>query len=506
MPFTSATLNSNDLPCWRHGIGLIADDLTGACDAALPFLNAGAGVWLYNQTLHQESTELRLPEASPQLSNAVLAINGASRHLDAPDILDHLKPICSALQQAGLERLYVKIDSTLRGPVGAFCHAIRHHWGADLAVVVPALPSNQRQTIGGYHLVNGLPVEQSEAGRDPRTPVVHSHISTVLKTSLPETLWPHIGHIELSTVLKGGGAVLAALLHEHQAGKTLISIDTATPSDLETIALALEKASHKLSLVPCGSAGLASVLSRRWVETPPHDSAFTSAETCSLPAISWQGACVGVMGSQTALSLEQLSLLDSVEGVERIPLRSELLLGLEPLDETLTRLQQCLVQGVVPVLTTAWPLSVVDQTLAIASEHQLPPQAVFYRLNHTLSQLAEKLTDWALRHELTQLTWWVSGGDTAEAIVNGMHPPTHSQHTLPLATWHVSMEPRTHLPTLAGVLTRTSSQGALQTLPIQVITRSGNAGTSTTLHAFLSRWLCETQGQCDLEPEMASST
>lgn len=44
-----------------------------------------------------------------------------------------------------------KIDSTLRGNLGAEIKAVDDVFNPDIVIIAPAYPANQRVTIGGYH-------------------------------------------------------------------------------------------------------------------------------------------------------------------------------------------------------------------------------------------------------------------------------------------------------------------------------------------------------------------
>ena len=72
--------------------------------------------------------------------------------------------------------------------------------GAEAAFFIPALPALGRTTVGGFHLVRGVPVSQTEIARDLISPVTESHIPTLLAGQCQRP----VGHIPLGTVLAGG--------------------------------------------------------------------------------------------------------------------------------------------------------------------------------------------------------------------------------------------------------------------------------------------------------------
>jgi len=126
-----------------------------------------------------------------------------------------------------VERLYLKIDSTMRGSVrgqvaGALA-AWRSRYPDARAVVCPAYPSMGRTVASNRLLVHGDPVERTVFGRDPVTPVNTSDMTQLL---------PQAAHISLR--------------------------DAATDTDLAGIAEMISAAGPHVIAV--GSGGLAGAL------------------------------------------------------------------------------------------------------------------------------------------------------------------------------------------------------------------------------------------------------
>ena len=65
-----------------------------------------------------------------------------------------------------------RIDSTLRGNLGSETDAMLDALDdASIAMVVPCFPQAKRVLVGGYLLVNMVPLHKTEAALDPITPV-----------------------------------------------------------------------------------------------------------------------------------------------------------------------------------------------------------------------------------------------------------------------------------------------------------------------------------------------
>jgi uncharacterized protein YgbK (DUF1537 family) len=110
---------------------LIADDLTGACDAAVPFASRGL--------------QVRVALAGPEEAD-VLAFSTESRDAGLASFGAALEP------WRGLRTsiIFKKIDSTLRGNVGPEVVAAMAAFGCDMALVTPAFPAAGRVVVNGY--------------------------------------------------------------------------------------------------------------------------------------------------------------------------------------------------------------------------------------------------------------------------------------------------------------------------------------------------------------------
>lgn len=234
-----------------ESIGIIADDLTGANDTGLQFHLKGCNT----QILFDATGEF-----NNKFSQA-WAISTETRNLPpekaAEKVFDVTKNI---LNNLNAEYIYKKIDSTLRGNIAVEILAVLEATDYEAAIILPAFPQEGRITVGGYHLLKGMPLERTEFARDPRNPIYESHIPTLLKSQIEnENL---VGLIEFKTVAKGAGPILRELQNLINEGKKLIVVDSTSTTDMEQVALAISK-SH-FDILPCGSAGLAQILAEEW--------------------------------------------------------------------------------------------------------------------------------------------------------------------------------------------------------------------------------------------------
>ena len=236
-------------------IVVIADDLTGANDTALQFF------------VHGAVTEILLDYNKIPIKNLqidVWAVSTESRN-KAPQIAYQKTKDAYTLfkNKLNVDYFYKKLDSTLRGNVGQEILAALEITENDCAIVAPAFIQEGRVTIGGYQLLKGIPIERTEAARDPHVPVFESSVPNILKKQIPngEEL---VGLIDFSTVSKGAAPLVLKIDELIKQGKKMIVVDAISVVDMEQIVLAIKKT--KYNILPCGSAGLAQAFAKDWLE------------------------------------------------------------------------------------------------------------------------------------------------------------------------------------------------------------------------------------------------
>ncbi len=290
-----------------NNIGIIADDLTGADDTALQFHLRGANT----QILLDYSV---LPEN--KVNTQVWAIPTETRNSDAPSAYEKVKQATRVLaDDLNVEYFYKKMDSTIRGHIAVEALAMLDALEWDAAVIIPAFPQEGRTTIGGYHLLKGIPIERTEFARDPRFPIYESHIPTVLRTELQNQQDELVDLIELRTVIKGAGPILKTMNEMIERGVKLIVVDAMSVTDIEQVVLAMEKTSYKV--LPCGSAGCAQVLGNIWL--PETENHMTEKTIPSLPKLLVSGSATQCTASQ----IQKLQDDDDIENTYFIALKME---------------------------------------------------------------------------------------------------------------------------------------------------------------------------------------
>lgn len=290
-------------------IGIIADDLTGANDTALQFQKRGANTQIlldYNM----------IPEDS--YNTEVFAVSTESRNI-APELAEErveqaVKELSSKLC---LEHFYKKIDSTIRGNIAVETLKVIEVLKMDASIIIPAFPSEGRITIGGYHLQKGVPIGRTEHAKDPHSPILESHVPTLLKNQLKgkENL---VAHIELKTIMNGAGPILMKLNELIKNGKKLIVADAASIVDIEQIILAMNKCDY--TILPTGTAATAKVLSKIWLTET--DTATVSPIIPKMPKLIISGSATEINTNQ----IEKFKNSDEFENIFEIPLTEKMVI------------------------------------------------------------------------------------------------------------------------------------------------------------------------------------
>jgi uncharacterized protein YgbK (DUF1537 family) len=148
----------------------LADDLSGALEVAAAFHQAGRRAVV---TWSPQAWRASAPDE-------VVGFTTETRNV-APELAAAAVSEALAQGQArGGRLLFKKIDSTLRGPVAAELAALTAALPATTVLFTPANPHAGRTVRDGVLLVNGVPVADSDFGRDPVNPVTDSSIRRVV--------------------------------------------------------------------------------------------------------------------------------------------------------------------------------------------------------------------------------------------------------------------------------------------------------------------------------------
>ena len=247
---------------------IIADDLTGAADAAAS----------YGRT---HSSTVVLDFAGPWPDAEILAVNTESRYLADADAAAAVA-YCVGRSLELHRRVFKKIDSLLRGNPGVEVAAALAALGKGaIALVAPAFPATGRQTVGGVVQVDGGAHDGGHFG------------GSVVKALAP-------GGLAAVTVPLVPGRTAADLAEQlgglQRQGVRAVVLDAESDQDLECVVRAARLLPGPALLV--GSGGLAGHITLRRDAVAPSAAGFRAAARALV-----------VIGSYSALARAQLASL-----------------------------------------------------------------------------------------------------------------------------------------------------------------------------------------------------
>lgn len=260
-------------PSFPEQVVLLADDLTGACDAAAAFLPTGLAVrvWL--------GAAASFPAAEP-----VQAFNTDSRSLTPARASRIVARTASALASNPRPLLFKKVDSAARGPFASEILAAHRAFGARAVLFAPAFPA------AGRTVQNGILEIQDPAGQLTRIKIA---------SLFPQSARSLICHVTRPQELAAA----------FDTGKPILLCDATSQSDLEDLVRAADQFPD---LLFAGSAGLAHALASR-----------NARHTRTLPPPSAARTFI-VVGSDHPVTKLQLQTLQAIDPIAVQVLRTGL--------------------------------------------------------------------------------------------------------------------------------------------------------------------------------------
>ncbi|MGC1211897.1 MAG: 3-oxo-tetronate kinase [Micromonospora sp.] len=278
-------------------LGVVADDLTGACDVADAVSEQGAAAIVV----------VGIPDRPPPACDcAVVALKSRT----APPTRAVAESVAAAtwLAEAGCTSLYQKycstFDSTDEGNIGPVADGLRDLVAERddgrlpaVSVGTPATPRVGRTVYQGHLFVGRQLLSESPLRDHPLTPMRDADLVRVLsrQTEAPVALVPW------ATVVGGPDQIGDAIDAARRDGAAHILVDALTDEDLDTIAAAVLRMAGPRPVLG-GGAGLGAALVRARRATAPAGEGAARA----VPAVP-AGRRLILSGSCSARTREQVA-------------------------------------------------------------------------------------------------------------------------------------------------------------------------------------------------------
>lgn len=158
-------------------LGIVADDFSGASDAASFLVKQGVRTLLFNG----------IPEKDldSDEKNIAVVIALKTRTEETELAVQQSLDAFEWLKRNGAQQLYSKycstFDSTRKGNIGPIIDAYMDKYDVKYTVIAPALPINGRKVIDGHLYVDGIPLHRTHMRHHPLTPMWDSDLAVLLE-------------------------------------------------------------------------------------------------------------------------------------------------------------------------------------------------------------------------------------------------------------------------------------------------------------------------------------
>ncbi len=429
-------------------IYIIADDLTGATDTGVQFSKQGYNTHV---VIVSETEPHSLTESLQRNGGVdVLVLDTETREFDAATARNRIKSILQKLSLHDGDIVYKKVDSTLRGNVGAELDECLRVLQKDICLFTPSFPQNKRITVEGYLLVHDQPLGLSEYYAGNLEPGEASYIPSLIQqdTDLP------IERIDLKTVIKGQDAVSQQIHALAQQGKKILVVDAMNDQQLHQLLHSSFEIDE--SVLYAGSAGLANALAD--IYSGKHSRVRASVPT--------QKSTLIVSGSMRSIARRQIEYLKSHVNSCDMPLDVELVVGSRNayLQKLLPNVFQAFSEGRRQIVIYPDPAyGETPVTEKILSRYNLNFRELGVTIRNFLGELIMRLLDRTMANNLI-----LSGGDTAVGICEK------------LGICHLTIVEEL----LPGI---PLSIGRLKNHTVNIVTKAGGFGEEDTLYVLFQK-------------------
>jgi uncharacterized protein YgbK (DUF1537 family) len=271
---------------------MIADDLAGACDTGIEFLDSLGCVTVV--------IDSDVAEVKENKFEGLVVWNTESRSLAEHEAYGKVRRACEIAGANKKRILLKKTDSAFRGHFGYEISAVMDALGLELCCVAPAIPDFGRVTRNGIQYLDGQPIAESFYSKDPKQPVTHSRVDQIVAKGNTRTT----GIFDLETLRSPES-------QEHikrfiASGVQVIVVDSESQADLEAAVQLFLKRPGPLFFV--GGQGLGNALAKYCLPG-------TRSETWTRVP---DGAVVIVCGSLHPRAREQLTRFSRTHGIEPV--------------------------------------------------------------------------------------------------------------------------------------------------------------------------------------------
>ncbi|GEN85677.1 four-carbon acid sugar kinase family protein [Oceanobacillus sojae] len=285
-------------------LGIIADDLTGATTVGVLLARSNISVAAYFEA----------ENLSRDNEQEAFVLTTDSRAIKKEDAKARVREAVISLKENGATYLSKRIDTTLRGNIGAEVEAMLEMMDeSTIGIMVPAMPQSKRILVGGYSIIDSVPLSQTPVAKDVRTPVEESHCPTLIEK---QTDYP-IETILLNTILAGKESLRNSLIEARNKGAKIIIADAVSLEHIDLIAQVISGLKWNILMIDPGP----------FTERMAYYNGFGKKDEApgkvSASADQLNGTVLAVAGSASSVTKEQINHLSKQENVIQIPVTAK---------------------------------------------------------------------------------------------------------------------------------------------------------------------------------------
>lgn len=389
-------------------VGVIADDLTGA---------NGTGVRLAKQGFKTTTIVQNAPFPTSNKYDAI-CIDTDSRYAKKEIAIDRVKRAVNCFKQWDAKVFCKRIDSTIRGHIGIEIDTLLDELGKDaIAIAVPSFPDSGRITTGGFLLVDGTPVQETDVAKDPITPITKSFVPKIIEE---QSKYP-VAHIGLDVVLSGIDAITTDMQLKVKEGKRIIVIDAVSDEQIEAIATAMANLKDNM-MIPVDPGPLTAYYSKAYLHQ----------------MVSEQKLLVTV-GSVTSLTGRQLEYLFAKTNATPVYVDPGKLATYsdswqKEIDRAIAAGLEALKTETILIVTTYLPGNKLLQLKTLSEMEQVSEDALAKRITDGLAAISRRMIE---RSPYPIAGCFSSGGDVTASLcaVAGANGIELEDEVLPLAAY-----------------------------------------------------------------------
>ena len=362
---------------------IVADDSTGANASAI----------LLNQLNFTTLSLINYDEASSLKGYDGVAVSTDSRAVAPETAKTRVRKAIFQHENAHIPIVNKRIDSTLRGNIGAELSVFKERFPRKKIAIVPGFPDSNRFCEDGKLYVGDTLLENTDVAKDPKMPITSSVVKDLFKKQFDGSIANlYLDDIRSSASLK---ETITELYQTHDA----IIFDATTNDDITKIAQTLSQIEREIITVDAG----------------PFTYAYSKAKLTQSDA--YQKRYLFLVGSVTQTTTNQLKYIKDNDAFSLHSVNAHNMIenqtATKEIDKTLKSINQDDAKHI--VLTTNHPdnQDVLD-LFTLSKKKGVSVDHLSKMINDNLAALLEK----AYEQDPRFGGIYASGGDTALSFLN----------------------------------------------------------------------------------------